>query len=270
MRDGTFREDLYYRLNVVTIQIPPLRERREDIPLLLEHFLRKFAEKNRREVTGLTAAARDAFLKYDYPGNIRELENLVERAVLLCRGRVIDLEDLPAAVRPGERSAGQPESRRLPDILGRIERQAIREALERCGGVQTQAARDPRHQRARPALQDEEVRTGKPLGCPHPCDLLPSNRPCLTWPLRGRYSTFRQCGKREIRQMATLQVPDSFPFRTEEVRIVTKAGAPTEVILTVEQFEQLLALIEELEDRADFTLLKDAPARPFDEFLKEL
>ncbi|MCX5735755.1 MAG: sigma-54 dependent transcriptional regulator [candidate division NC10 bacterium] len=140
MRDGTFREDLYYRLNVVTIQIPPLRDRREDIPLLLDHFLRKFAEKNRRDVTGLTAAARDALLKYDYPGNIRELENLVERAVLLCRGRVVDLEDLPAAVRPGERSADQPESQRLPDILGHIERQTIREALERCGGVQTQAA----------------------------------------------------------------------------------------------------------------------------------
>ena len=140
MRDGTFREDLYYRLNVVTIQIPPLRDRREDIPLLLDHFLRKFAEKNRRDVTGLTAAARDAFLKYDYPGNIRELENLVERAVLLCRGRVIDLEDLPAAVRPGERSTDQPESQRLPDILGQIERQTIRDALERCGGVQTQAA----------------------------------------------------------------------------------------------------------------------------------
>jgi len=140
MRDGTFREDLYYRLNVVTIQIPPLRDRREDIPLLLDHFLRKFAEKNRRDVTGLTAAARDAFLKYDYPGNIRELENLVERAVLLCRGRVIDLEDLPAAVRPGERSTDQPQSQRLPDILGQIERQTIRDALERCGGVQTQAA----------------------------------------------------------------------------------------------------------------------------------
>ena len=140
MRDGTFREDLYYRLNVVTIQIRPLRERREDIPLLLEHLLRKFAAKNRRDVTGLTAAARDAFLKYDYPGNIRELENLVKRAVLLCRGRVIDLEDLPAAVRPGERSTDQPESQRLPDILGHIERQTIREALERCGGVQTQAA----------------------------------------------------------------------------------------------------------------------------------
>jgi len=144
MRDGTFREDLYYRLNVVTIQIPPLRERREDIPVFLDHFLRKFVQKNRREVTGLTAAARDALLRYDYPGNVRELENIVERAVLLCRSQVIDLEDLPVALRPGER--GPVESgtlgvpRRLPDLLASIEWQAIRAALERHGGVQTQAA----------------------------------------------------------------------------------------------------------------------------------
>ncbi len=140
MREGAFREDLYYRLNVVTIQIPPLRERREDIPLLLDHFLRKFAEKNRRDVTGLTAAARDALLKYDYPGNVRELENVVERAVLLCRGRVIDLEDLPATVRPGQRSAGAPLPKDLPGVLADIERQAIQSALERHGGVQTHAA----------------------------------------------------------------------------------------------------------------------------------
>jgi len=140
MREGTFREDLYYRLNVVTIQIPPLRERREDIPLLLDHFLRKFAEKNRRDVTGLTAAARDALLKYDYPGNVRELENIVERAVLLCRGRVIDLEDLPATARPGQRSAGAPLPKDLPGVLADIERQAIQSALERTNGIQTQAA----------------------------------------------------------------------------------------------------------------------------------
>ena len=142
MREGKFRDDLYYRLNVVTIQIPPLRERREDIPPLLDHFLRKFAEKNRRDVAGLTAAARDALLKYDYPGNVRELENIVERAVLLCRGRVIDVEDLPVALRPGDRRPEEPESRALPDILASIERQAIRAALERHGGVQTQAAAD--------------------------------------------------------------------------------------------------------------------------------
>ena len=140
MREGTFREDLYYRLNVVTIQIPPLRERREDIPLLLDHFLRKFAEKNRRDVTGLTAAARDALLKYDYPGNVRELENIVERAVLLCRGRVIDAEDLPAPARPGQRSAAEPLPKDLPGVLADIERQAIESALERTGGIQTQAA----------------------------------------------------------------------------------------------------------------------------------
>jgi len=140
MREGTFRDDLYYRLNVVTIQIPPLRERREDISLLLDHFLRKFAAKNRRDVTGLTAAARDALLKYDYPGNVRELENIVERAILLCRGRVIDLEDLPATVRPGQRSADEPLPKDLPGVLADIERQAIESALERSGGVQTQAA----------------------------------------------------------------------------------------------------------------------------------
>jgi transcriptional regulator with PAS, ATPase and Fis domain len=137
---GTFREDLYYRLNVVTLQIPPLRERREDIPLLLDHFLRKFARKNRREVAGLTAAARDALLRYDYPGNVRELENIVERAVLLCRGAVIDLEDLPVTLRPGERGPADAEVGRLPDLLAGIERQAIRAALERHGGIQTQAA----------------------------------------------------------------------------------------------------------------------------------
>jgi len=142
MRNGTFREDLYYRLNVVTIQIPPLRERREDIPLLLEHFLRKFAQKNKREVTGLTAAARDALLRYDYPGNVRELENIIERAVLLTRAKVIDRGDLPVALRPGERGPAEPEARRLPDLLASLERQALRAALERHGWVQTQAAQE--------------------------------------------------------------------------------------------------------------------------------
>jgi two-component system NtrC family response regulator len=142
MRDGTFREDLYYRLNVVIIQIPPLRERREDIAALLDHFLLRFTEKNRREVTGITAAARDALLRYDYPGNVRELENVVERAVLLCRGRVIDLEDLPVALRPGERGTADAEPRSLPGLVESIERQAIRAALERHGGVQTQAAEE--------------------------------------------------------------------------------------------------------------------------------
>ncbi|MFA5028634.1 MAG: sigma-54 dependent transcriptional regulator, partial [Candidatus Methylomirabilota bacterium] len=140
LRRGAFREDLYYRLNVVTVQLPPLRDRREDIPALLDHFLAKFAEKNRRPVPGLTAAARDALMKYDYPGNIRELENIVERAVLLCRGNVIDQEDLPATVRPERRDPASPPTGSLPEVLEAIERRAILEALERHGGVQTRAA----------------------------------------------------------------------------------------------------------------------------------
>jgi transcriptional regulator with GAF, ATPase, and Fis domain len=142
LKSGAFREDLYYRLNVVAITVPPLRERREDIPSLLDHFLARFAQKNRRTVTGLTAGARDALMRYDYPGNVRELENIIERAVLLCRGSVIDLEDLPVALRPGERRPEAPLPKSLPEVLADIERQAIQSALERSGGVQTRAAED--------------------------------------------------------------------------------------------------------------------------------
>jgi DNA-binding NtrC family response regulator len=95
VREGRFREDLYYRINVVTIMLPPLRERREDLPPLIEHFLRAFAGKNGKSVRGLTREARDTLLRYDYPGNIRELENLIERAVVLTRDDVIGVEDLP-------------------------------------------------------------------------------------------------------------------------------------------------------------------------------
>ena len=89
---------------------------------------------------GWMMAARDALLRYEYPGNVRELEKIVERAVLLCRRTVIDLPDLPAVTRPGERGPAEPEASRLPDLVAPIERQAIRAALERHGGIQTQAA----------------------------------------------------------------------------------------------------------------------------------
>jgi len=101
VREQRFREDLYFRLNVVSIRIPPLRERREDILPLLDHFLRTYAAANDKTIRGVTREARDWVLKYDYPGNIRELENLVERAVVLCRGEVIDLDDLPLSIREG-------------------------------------------------------------------------------------------------------------------------------------------------------------------------
>jgi DNA-binding NtrC family response regulator len=99
MRDaiakGKFREDLYYRLNVVNIELPPLRQRKEDIPLLAQHFLKKFAVENQKEVVDFAPGAMDFLLKYEWPGNVRELENVVERAVILARSKVVDLEDLP-------------------------------------------------------------------------------------------------------------------------------------------------------------------------------
>jgi transcriptional regulator with PAS, ATPase and Fis domain len=85
VKEGTFREDLFYRLNVVVMDIPPLRERKDDVPLLIDHFLRHFAEENSKKVTGITSEARDLLLKYDYPGNVRELENIIERAVVISR-----------------------------------------------------------------------------------------------------------------------------------------------------------------------------------------
>jgi len=90
-----FREDLYYRLNVVNIELPPLRERREDVPLLAEHFLNKFAMENQKEITGFSPEAMELVLDYDWPGNVRELENAIERAVILAKDSIITIADLP-------------------------------------------------------------------------------------------------------------------------------------------------------------------------------
>jgi len=97
---GTLREDLYYRLNVVTVQVPPLRDRVDDIPVLAEHFWRRFAGKNHKPVKGMTPQAMDLLLKYDWPGNVRELENAMERAVILMRGEFIGTAELPLALQP--------------------------------------------------------------------------------------------------------------------------------------------------------------------------
>ena len=138
MRSGEFREDLYYRLNVVTILVPPLRERRQDLPSLMDHFLKLFAAKNGKTLRGFSRAARDALLRYDYPGNVRELENLVERAVVLCRGDVIDRGDLP--LMPDEPDAPSEAQTQLTAAVEGLERRMIREALKRATGVQTRAA----------------------------------------------------------------------------------------------------------------------------------
>jgi DNA-binding NtrC family response regulator len=138
VRDGRFRDDLYYRINVVTIPLPPLRERREDLPLLIDHFLRAFADKNAKSIRGLTGEAREALLRYDYPGNVRELENVIERAVVLTRDDVIDLTDLPLTL---DAQAAEPESGAgLVAAVEGLERRMIREALAKADGIQTRAA----------------------------------------------------------------------------------------------------------------------------------
>jgi two-component system NtrC family response regulator len=138
VREGRFREDLYYRINVVTIALPPLRERREDLPLLIDHFVRAFAAKNAKRIQGLTRDAREILLRYDYPGNVRELENLIERAVVLTRDEVIGAGDLPLTLHDPapEPAAGSG----LEAAVEGLERRMIQEALGRAAGVQTRAA----------------------------------------------------------------------------------------------------------------------------------
>ncbi len=140
VREQRFREDLYYRLNVVSLLVPPLRERREDIMPLLEHFLKKYAAANGKTIRGLTREARDALLKYEYPGNIRELENLVERAVVLTRSDVLDLDDLPVALPEAAPTATPSTPGSLTAELEALERRMIEDALARADGVQTRAA----------------------------------------------------------------------------------------------------------------------------------
>ncbi len=141
VREKRFREDLYFRLNVVSIHIPPVRERREDILPLAEAFLKKYAAENAKTVRGLTREARHALLAYDYPGNVRELENAIERAVVLARSDVIDLDDLPLAFHDvAARPVAAPEADSLPAQLEALERRLIEDALSRAGGVQTRAA----------------------------------------------------------------------------------------------------------------------------------
>jgi two-component system response regulator PilR (NtrC family) len=145
---GRFREDLFYRLNVIQIRVPPLRERREDIPIFVEHFLERLAAEQARPRPRLSPEAERALLAHDYPGNVRELANVLERAVTLCDGAVIQVNDLPPGFR-GRPQAGAPAAvSGLPDggldlqaYLDAIERELLEQALRRTSGVKTEAAR---------------------------------------------------------------------------------------------------------------------------------
>ncbi len=143
IKEGTFREDLFYRLNIVTICIPPLRERREDILPLVESFIKKFAGQNNKTSMEISKEAADSLLKYNFPGNIRELENIIERSVVLSRGSLITLSDLPINVRGfrEEASAGQKEPETLNDKIESLEKSMIYDALAKMNGNQTQAGK---------------------------------------------------------------------------------------------------------------------------------
>jgi two-component system response regulator HydG len=135
---GRFRQDLYYRLNVVAIETPDLRQRREDIPLLAKHFLRRFAERNCKAIKGFTPQAMDLLIHYNWPGNIRELENAIERAVVLLSGEYITGRELPLAI--ASQPTPQRQEQRIQPLV-EVEKELILAALEKTGGNKTEAAR---------------------------------------------------------------------------------------------------------------------------------
>jgi DNA-binding NtrC family response regulator len=145
VKAGKFREDLFYRLKVVPILLPPLRERRSDIPLMVQTFIREFAKENEKRVTDLTADAMDALIQYSWPGNVRELRTAVEHAVVFCRGERITLRDLPMAVRGGVAESAVPDAGALlvaGDVtVKEAEKQLIVRALKDCDGNRTEAAK---------------------------------------------------------------------------------------------------------------------------------
>ena len=150
VRDKLLREDLYYRLNVVPIVLPPLRERDGDVSLLAHHFLTKFAQENGKTINALNDAAMEKLLRYPWPGNVRELENAIEQALVFAEGNVITAAALPVHIRGEEPRSGPPDASvlplpsgqlPLPEILDDLERQLILKAYREAKGVKTETAR---------------------------------------------------------------------------------------------------------------------------------
>jgi two-component system response regulator PilR (NtrC family) len=181
VKAGGFRQDLYYRLNVIRIEVPPLRARREDIPDLAQHFLGRCAVEHDKEIRGFTPDALRVLDGYAFPGNVRELENVVERAIALASSSVIGLGDLPAEV-SGASAQATPRLLELPDdgcnledVLGELERRLLVQALERSGGLRTNAAkllgvsvRSLRYRLQKHALADDGVDSEGESGEPSP------------------------------------------------------------------------------------------------------
>jgi len=142
IREGTFRQDLFYRLNVVSIRIPPLRDRREDIPPLVEGFVRRFASENNKRIAGISREAMDTLMKYSYPGNVRELENIIQQSVVLTRGETIMQSDLPVRLNesPKDSKPVMSGDETFPEKVEAFEKSLILDALSKSGQVQTRAA----------------------------------------------------------------------------------------------------------------------------------
>ncbi|MDQ1317036.1 MAG: hypothetical protein QG588_685 [Candidatus Poribacteria bacterium] len=141
--DGAFRQDLFYRLNVISISIPPLRERRSDIPPLVSYFVSKFASENNKYIESISKEAMDVLLKYNYPGNVRELENVIQRAIVMTRGKILTTDDLPIYMKSNKSEDALPTEkgrRSLDEIVEELERKLISEALEQTLGNQSKAA----------------------------------------------------------------------------------------------------------------------------------
>lgn len=157
VRKGNFREDLYYRLNVVTVHVPPLRERGDDVSLLVQFFVEKFAAKNRREVTGITSECLQLLTAYQWPGNVRELENAIERGVILMRGEYLTEKSLPL---PIQKQGGQSEVAAVQGTsLEEVEKTQILKTIEETGGNKSEAAR--RLGITRKTLQNKLQKYGK-------------------------------------------------------------------------------------------------------------
>ncbi len=175
VKTGRFRQDLYYRLNVIRVTVPPLRDRREDIRPLADHFLRQWSAEQGKDINVISPDALRALEAYAFPGNVRELENVIERAVALAKGPTIGLGDLPpelagAASQPTPSLVGLPEEGcNLDEVIGEVERRLVLQALERTGGVRTQAAkllgvtlRSLRYRLQKHAIGDESDDEGEP------------------------------------------------------------------------------------------------------------
>ena len=143
VKEGRFREDLYYRLNIIPIVIPPLRNRRDDIPPLVDFFIAKHSANSHRKITGLTAGARNLIMSYSWPGNVRQLESAIERAILLCEGSEIEVEDLPVEIRQEGTSAAAFNFKLPPEGISfdDVERSLITQAMEQTNWNITRAAK---------------------------------------------------------------------------------------------------------------------------------